>query len=707
MNKGNIMEKLFYPSSIAIVGLSGKEQNNPKNILENLIRWGYRGRIFGVNPSATEYEVSGIKIYKSATELPEIPDLGVILIPAKYVPSAVDDCGMAGIKRLAILSGGFNESGEEGQKLASMMIENAKKHGIRFVGPNALTLANTANGMCLPFVPSFKTPKGGLSMITQSGGLGIFLWNLMESENVGMAKFISIGNKLDLDESDFIEYLGSDPETNVICVYLESINDGRKLIAAAQKISKPVIVYKSNTTEAGKKAAMSHTASMSNNEDIIDSAFERAGIIRIDNFRDFITTAKAFDLPPMKGKRIMAMSPAGGLAVSMADICEKEGFEFADPGSDFYRELSEIANAGIIKFSNPLDMGDIYQSDKYPVIFSRVLENQDVDGAVYVSQWPKMPAGGKDPYTAMFNTDIAKPTIAAIRSSGKPLATVVYGHGPYITKMKNRLSIPVFDGPEEAIKALKRQMTFNVKKAEGDFIPDTPEGMDRTAASAWIAKNNGVIGEESAELLDYYGIKCPKSEIAKTADEAEKIASETGYPVVMKVVSPDAVHKTEAGGVLVGIKSADEARKGFETIRNNLEAYKKGAVLEGVRITEIATSGHDMFIGGLNDASFGPVVFFGYGGIYVEVFKDVENVLCPSSINEIKSRIQRLKSYKILSGTRGGQAADIDGYAEVVLRVSQLMADFPEIKELDLNPVRILDKGGVLALDARMSIEKS
>jgi acetyltransferase len=701
------MEKLFYPSSIAIVGLSGKEQNNPKNILENLIRWGYRGRIFGVNPSATEYEVSGIKIYKSATELPEIPDLGVILIPAKYVPSAVDDCGMAGIKRLAILSGGFNESGEEGQKLACMMVDNAKKYGIRFVGPNALTLANTANGMCLPFVPSFKTPKGGLSMITQSGGLGIFLWNLMESENVGMAKFISIGNKLDLDESDFIEYLGSDPETNVICVYLESINDGRKLIAAAQKISKPVIVYKSNTTEAGKKAAMSHTASMSNNEDIIDSAFERAGIIRIDNFRDFITTAKAFDLPPMKGKRIMAMSPAGGLAVSMADICEKEGFEFADPGSEFYRKLSEIANAGIIKFSNPLDMGDIYQSDKYPVIFSRVLENPDVDGAVYVSQWPKMPAGGKDPYTAMFNTDIAKPTIAAIRSSGKPLATVVYGHGPYITKMKNRLSIPVFDGPEEAIKALKRQMTFNIKKAEGDFIPDTVEGIDRPAASAWIAKNNGVIGEESVELLEYYGIKCPVSKIAKTADEAERIASEIGYPVVMKVVSPDAVHKTETGGVLVGINSADEARKGFETIKNNLEAYKKGAVLEGVRITEMASSGHDMFIGGLNDASFGPVVFFGYGGIFVEVFKDVENVLCPSSINEIKSKIQRLKSYKILLGTRGGQAADIDGYADIVLRVSQLMTDFPEIKELDLNPVRILDKGGVLALDARMGIDNS
>lgn len=700
------MEKLFYPESIALVGLSAKKQNTPRIILENLIRWGYRGRIFGINPSASELEVCGIKIYKSATELPEVPDLGVVLIPAKYVPPAIDDCGKGGIKRLAVLAGGFNESSEEGQKLADQLVENAKKHQIRFVGPNALTLANTANGLCLPFVPSFKPPKGGLSIITQSGGIGIFLWNIMESENVGLAKFVSIGNKLDLDESDFIEYLGNDPETKVICIYLESIVDGKKLIAAAQKINKPVIVYKSNTTEAGNKAAMSHTASLSNNEDIIDSAFERAGIIRIDNFRDFINIAKAFDLPPMTGKRIMAMSPAGGAAVSMADLCEKEGFDFADPGPDFYKEVSEIANAGIIKFSNPLDMGDVYQSDKYPVIFSRVLENKNVDGAVYVSQWPKMPSGGEDAFTAMFNTDISKATIGAIRSSGKPLAIALYGHGPYISKIKERLPMPIFDGPEEAIKSLKRQMTFHVKKAEGPFLPEIAEGIDKNAANRWISNNEGVIGEESLELLDFYGIRSPESKTVTTPEDAATTASKIGFPVVMKIVSPDAVHKTEAGGVIVGVNSEDDAVKGFKTIRKNLEAYKKGAIFEGVRITKMASSGHDMFIGGINDPSFGPVVFFGYGGIYVEVFKDVENVLAPSSLKEIKSKLERLKSFKILSGTRGGKTADIDAYASAVLRVANLLADFPEIKELDLNPVRIIDQGGVLALDSRIGIHK-
>lgn len=700
------MEKLFYPESIAIAGLSSKKQNTPKIILENLIRWGYRGRIFGINPSATENEVCGIKIYKSATELPVIPDLGVILIPAKHVPPAVDDCGNGGIKRLAVLAGGFNESSEEGLILAEQLVANAKKHGIKFVGPNAFTLANTANGLCFPFVPSFKPPKGGLSLITQSGGLGIFLWNLMENENVGLAKFVSIGNKLNLDESDFIEYLGNDPETKVICLYLESIINGTKLIEAAQKINKPLIVYKANTTVAGNKAAMSHTASLSNNEDIIDSAFERAGIIRIDNFRDFITTAKAFDLPPMKGRRIFTMSPAGGIAVSMADICEKEGFDFADPGIAFYNELSEIANAGIIKFSNPLDMGDFYKSSMYPLIFSRVLENENIDGAVCVSQWPKMPSGGEDYFTDLFNTDISNPTIGAIRSSNKPLAFALYGHGPYVANIKKRLSIPIFDGPEEAIKAMKRQMSFYTKKAEGKFIPTQIDGINKTGAAEWIKYKDGVIGEESLEFLELYGIRCPKSQVVNSPDEAAIAATKIGFPVVMKVVSPDAVHKTEAGGVLVEIKSVDEAKKGFETIKNNLEAYKKNARLDGIRITEMESSGHDMFVGGVNDPSFGPVVFFGYGGIFVEVFKDVENILCPSSIEEIKCKIMRLKSYMILSGTRGQKETDIEAYASLILKVSHLMADFPEIKELDLNPVRILDRGGVVALDARMGITR-
>ena len=395
------MEKIFYPNSIVIIGLSNKANNIPKLILENLIRWGYTGRIFGMNPSAKDEHVGGIKMYSSIADLPAIPDIAVALIPARYVPNAIEECGRFGIKRMAIPSGGFNETDAAGKKLADLMLQKAEKYGVRFVGPNGVTVANTANGLCLPFVPSYMPTKGDVSFITQSGGVGLMLWNNITDENVGMAKFVSIGNKLDLDEVDFLEYFGDDPDTNIIFLYLESIPRGEAFLKAAEKIDKPIIVLKASRTDAGKKAAMSHTAALSNNDDIIDTAFERAGVIRIDNLMEFISMAKAFNLPPMKGDKVMLMSPAGGIAVMMADLSEKVGFQFADPGRDFYKKLDNFANAGIINLSNPLDMGDIYDPAMYAHTFHSVMHNENVDGAVFVNQWPQMPQG-EDIFHKMF-----------------------------------------------------------------------------------------------------------------------------------------------------------------------------------------------------------------------------------------------------------------------------------------------------------------
>ncbi len=284
------MDKIFNPESIAIWGLSSNDNNIPRLIVENLIRWGFKGRLFGIHPKKPNPHVDGIQIYQKVSDLPIIPDLAVFLLPAKHIPDAIEEAGKFGVKRAAILSGGFNEAGEEGEKLAELLMANIKKYNMRFIGPNGLTAANTANGLCLPFLPLFSPPKGGMSIITQSGGVGLFIWNLLADQKVGMAKFASIGNKLDISEIDCIEYLAKDPDTKVICIYLESITNGREFIDAAMKIDKPLIVFKSNTTNAGNKAAMSHTAAISNNEDIIDSAFERAGIIRINHFSDFISS---------------------------------------------------------------------------------------------------------------------------------------------------------------------------------------------------------------------------------------------------------------------------------------------------------------------------------------------------------------------------------------------------------------------------------
>lgn len=699
------MEKIFYPNSIVIIGLSNKANNIPKLILENLIRWGYTGRIFGMNPSAKDEHVGGIKMYSSIADLPAIPDIAVALIPARYVPNAIEECGRFGIKRMAIPSGGFNETDAAGKKLADLMLQKAEKYGVRFVGPNGVTVANTANGLCLPFVPSYMPTKGDVSFITQSGGVGLMLWNNITDENVGMAKFVSIGNKLDLDEVDFLEYFGDDPDTNIIFLYLESIPRGEAFLKAAEKIDKPIIVLKASRTDAGKKAAMSHTAALSNNDDIIDTAFERAGVIRIDNLMEFISVAKAFNLPPMKGDKVMLMSPAGGIAVMMADLSEKVGFQFADPGRDFYKKLDNFANAGIINLSNPLDMGDIYDPAMYAHTFHSVMHNENVDGAVFVNQWPQMPQG-EDIFHKMFHTDLSKEAIGSILSSGKPLGICLLGPGNTTLKIKKNLSIPIFNSPDETIRALRKQQLYHAKKSAPAMEFSAPEGMNWQGIQDWLATADGEVGEECLELLKCAGIPVAESVVTRAPVEAVAAAKQLGYPVVLKVVSPDALHKSDAGGVLVNVKNDDGVALGFTTLQSNLSAYNADAQFDGVRVMKMAEEGYDMFIGGNFDASFGPVAFFGFGGTYIELFKDVQSILCPSNRDEIAGKIAKLKTYPMLRGIRGAVAGDISSYVDGVERISHILSRFREIKEFDINPLRILaDGSGVIALDARLRID--
>ncbi len=698
------MEKLFYPESIAIIGLSSKQYNIPRITLENLLRWGYRGRIFGVNPASDDVHVDGIRMYKDIEDLPEVPDLAYCLVPAKYVPGMVEQCGRFGIRRMAIPSGGFSEFSEEGKRLADLTLANARKYGVKFVGPNGVTVANTANGLCLPFVPLHKAPQGGMSIISQSGGVSLMMLNFLLDENVGLAKFASIGNKLDLDEVDFLEYFGEDRDTKIICLYLESMDRGRAFVDAARKIDKPIVVYKSNTTSAGKKAAMSHTAAVSNDEDIIDSALEAAGVIRIHNFLDFIAVAKAFQLPPMKGRRIMVMSPAGGFSVITADLCENAGFTFADMGEDFYRGLQKFSNAGVIKFSNPLDMGDIYDPQLSAHVIYSVMHSDRVDGAVFVSQRPQMPQGD-DVFHKMFLTDLSKETWGTILSAGKPFGVCLFGPTRMIQQTKKYVEFPVFNSPEEMVHALAVQMNFHCRRVTDHAGGSMPSGVRMGDAQSWIEAREGDYGEETLELLDLFGVPVARSMVAQDENKAVNCAAELGYPVVMKVVSPDALHKSDVGGVVVGVKDARGIKENFTAIRENLLRFKEEARFDGVRIQQMATDGYDMFVGGKYDASFGPVVFFGMGGIYIEVFRDVANSLCPAGSEDIVRRLEKLKAFSILKGLRGQAKGDIDAFIDLVVRVSHLLAAFPQIQELDLNPVRVFPEGkGAMALDARMRI---
>jgi acetyltransferase len=436
------------------------------------------------------------------------------------------------------------------------------------------------------------------------------------------------------------------------------------------------------------------------------TAFEEAGIIPIHNYGDLVAVAKAFELPPMRGKRIMVMSPAGGFAVIGADLCEKAGFEFAHPGEDFYKSLSTFSNAGVIRFSNPLDMGDIYDSKMAAHAVYELMHNDSVDGAIYIGQRPKMP-GGQSVFRDMFLADLSKETYGSILSSGKPLGVCLYGLSGYLHTVKEQTNFPIFNNPEEMVRALSFQRNWHARKQIcSDTAYDTPS-FSAKLLRTWINTHGRIIGEESLEFLNLCGIPVAASVIAKDEEEAVKAARQMGFPVVMKVVSPDALHKTDAGGVVLGVRDDDEVKKCFARIRENLEVYKKGTSFEGIRIQKMAGEGYDMFIGGKFDQSFGAVVVFGFGGIYVEVFKDIKVCLCPSNTFFVGKKVGSLQSYAMLKGSRGMTPADIDGYVDAIVKVSRLLAEFPEIKELDINPIRLYKDGaGLCALDARMVIDK-
>jgi len=703
------MEKIFYPDSIVIIGLSSKPTNIPRLTLENLLRWGYRGRIFGVNPRGDDIHVDGIRMYNNIEDLPEIPDLAYCMIPAKLIPEMINRCGKFGIRRMAIPSGGFAEYSEEGQALATRLLNTARNYGIRFVGPNSVTVANTDNGLCLPFVALHKAPKGEMSIISQSGGVALSMLNYLADEKIGLAKFASIGNKLDLDEVDFLEYFGKDPQTKIICLYLESIIRGRKLIETAKRIEKPIVIYKSNTTSAGKKAAMSHTAALSSDEAIIDSALEEAGIIRVDNFLDLMEVTKAFQLPPMKGRKIMVMSPAGGFAVLGADLCEKAGFEFADMGIEFYESLKQFSNAGVINFSNPLDMGDIYDPKLTAHVIYSVMHSNQVDGSIYISQRPQMPQG-ENVFQKMFLADISMEAWGSILSAGKPLGICLFGPSRTIQQAKKYVEFPIFNSPEKMVKALAAQMKYYERRRilndQKVIIP--PARIEQDKARQWMHDKQGEYGEEAFTLLEAYGIKTAASKTAASSSEALEQAHVLGYPVAMKVISPSALHKSDVGGVILGLKSDQEVAVAFETIKNNLRRSNKDALFMGVRIQKMADPGTDLFVGGKHDPSFGPVVFFGMGGIYIEAFSDVANLLCPTRAELITERFDRLKVAAILKGLRGQPAGDTGAFIDLIVRTAHLLADFPGIRELDINPVRVFpDNNGVAALDTRVRISLS
>ena len=444
------MDKLFYPDSVAVVGASASRTNMGKNIVQNLIEWEYQGEVYPVNPRGED--VLGLKGYVSLDEVPEAPDLVMVFVPARAVPDVMEECARNGVRMMAISSSGFSESGEEGEALTVQLKKKAGRYGIRFVGPNGLAVINAENGLCLPFLPMKKRPVGSISLISQSGGVGLSLMMFLGNESAHFNKFISVGNKVDIDELDFMEYLGRDPGTRVICMFLESVQRGREFFEVARGIDKPIIVYKANTTETGARMASSHTAALSNDDAVLDDAFRQAGIIRVDAIKKLTEMARVFELPPMKGDRLAVVSPAGGYAVILSDLAQKLGFEFPRLSEKVVEGFQEHMRADVIRFGNPLDLGDILSSDAIVYGLDQVMGQEDIDGVAVVLM-RRADARYDGAYSGL-SREIYPDIGELIRKHNKPLAMCLLTQCHYLRHVQSKTDYPVFETPEHTVESL-------------------------------------------------------------------------------------------------------------------------------------------------------------------------------------------------------------------------------------------------------------
>lgn len=444
------IQKMFYPESVAVVGASPTPTNIGRNIIQNLLGWEFPGRIYPVNPKGEDvYDLQG---YASLDDVPGEVDLVVAFVPARVVPAIMDQCARKGVTRMAIPSGGFSESGEEGVALTRIIKEKAEEYGIRFVGPNGLTIINAGNGLCLPFVPMKKRAPGGISIISQSGGVGLSLIMFLDNQSAHFNKFISVGNKVNMDELDFLEYLGRDPETRVICMFLESVARGRELYEVASKIEKPILVYKANTTEIGARTASSHTAALANDDAVLDDALRQAGVFRVDSIKKLTEMARAFELPPMRGNRVAVVSPAGGYAVMLSDEAHKRGFEFPPLDKKLVEGFREYVRGDVIRLGNPLDLGDILSSDAIVYAIDQVTGQDDIDGVIVVLM--RRADSQYDGAYSMLSREVYPDIGEIMKRHNKPITFCLLSLCHYLRHVQNRMDYPIFENPEDAVEAM-------------------------------------------------------------------------------------------------------------------------------------------------------------------------------------------------------------------------------------------------------------
>lgn len=700
------LETIFHPKSVAVVGTNKVKGTVPHDILDNILKADFDGIVYPVSPRETS--IKGIKAYKYVVDVPDDIDLAILVFPSSVCHLALEQCGQKGIKAAIIISAGFKEVGETGLKREQQLVEIARKYDMSLIGPNCLGVINTAPGTKLNASFAREMPEiGNIGFLSQSGALCTAVLDYAQAKHIGFSKFISFGNKADISEIDLLKYLMDDDETKVILMYLEEISDGRALISAAQEVikksGKPILVLKAGRTEEGASAAASHTGSLAGKDEICDAAFEQAGIIRCGDIEEMFNKAIAFAYQPApRTEKVAIITNAGGPGVLTTDAAISNGLKLAKFSEEttkiFKKALPATAN-----INNPVDVIGDARADRYVAAIQAAFNDEDVAG-VFVILTPQ----------SMTDIDnIAEEITKIAEGQTKPIYASFMGEKDVASGIDilQKHKIPHYILPESMCSSFQAVYHFNNSlKNKTHHVPELDD-IQRNEAKKLMDKvmMNGrtfIPEVETIDILKTYGLPVPQGKLAGTADEAVKIADEIGYPVVLKVVSDQVLHKSEVKGIELNIRSAQEVREAYKRIHDNVLAIMPDATIKGIYVIRMITGSEEVILGIKRDPSFGPVLMFGLGGIYVEIFRDISFGVAPLSHEEARKMIEQTRAYRILRGSRGHSPRDIDKIVDALIRLGQLAIDYPQIQELDINPLFVLDEGqGSVIGDARMLLK--
>jgi len=705
------MEKIFNPSSIAIVGASETPGKAAERRTRSLFEGGYQGKIFLINPKREK--LFNQRAYPSLEAVPEPVDLVMIVIPAPLIPDVITQSVRKKAKGAIIITAGLGETGEEGKKIESQILENAQKGDLQVIGPNCSGMFSRSAKMNLLGVPPID--PGPVSIIAQSGNIIDSLTHYAKVRGIGFSKIISAGNAIGVKFHEYVEYLGEDPDTKVICMYMEGIKDGDRLVEVARRVTrkKPVIALKVGRFKSGARAAASHTGSLAGDDQIVQAAFEQAGVLRVTNVDEMFDLAECFSkLPLPKGNRVAIMSEGGGDNSIAADNAEAQGLEVPVLSKEAQEEIRHFLLKGM-PAHNPIDYGGTAEENPHMITecCKVCMETGEVD-AIYITGFY---GGFKEiiaPHVEALEIQTAKDLTGFVKTYQKPIIVhTSFAHEPFESlRILRENGIPVFASSERTAFCLASMARVaeriktgpEAEAAPGDLSAKRNESVSEMLKTIKEKNVDTLLETEAREVLRAYGIDIPDTSLAKSAEDAVQASEKIGFPIALKIVSRRIVHKSDAGCVKISLNTPEAVKVAYEEIiQNALRVVASRDEIEGVLVAPMAKEGQECIIGMIRDRQFGPVVMFGLGGIFVEVLKDVAFRVAPLSPSDAEAMIRQIKGYPILKGIRGQAPKDIEAVKQILMGISTLAVQYPEIREMDLNPIFVHEHGASI-VDARI-----